>query len=143
VKFTIQAAKSGFFDRQAVIDAADAATRRVLSKFGAFVRRRAKSSIRRRKKTSEPGRPPSSHVGLLRNLIYFSFDREKSSVVIGPVLINSPTGAPETLEYGGEAEYPGPKGTTKRVAIEPRPFMGPAFDAEEPKLAAMWADSIR
>ena len=37
--------KRMFFDRQAVISKVDAATRRVLSKFGAFVRRSAKSSI--------------------------------------------------------------------------------------------------
>lgn len=41
-----------FFDRQAVISRLDRMERRVLSKFGAFVRRRARSSVRRpRRKT--------------------------------------------------------------------------------------------
>lgn len=38
---------SGFFDREAVLNALDRKTRRALSRFGAFVRTRAKSSIRR------------------------------------------------------------------------------------------------
>jgi hypothetical protein len=140
---TLEMAKSSFFDRQQVIDATDAATHRVLSKFGAFVRRRAKSSIRKRKRASEPGKPPSSHTGLLRDMIFFSFDREANSVVIGPTLINSPTGAPEILEYGGEAVVSRPNGMKVRIYIQPRPYMGPAIDAEKSKLPAMWADSIR
>lgn len=60
----LEAAKGNFFDRKAVLAAVDKATLRVLSKFGAFVRRRAKSSIRKRKKASPPGQPPSSHSGL-------------------------------------------------------------------------------
>jgi len=55
-----------FFDRQAVISKVDAATRRVLSRFGAFVRQRAKSSIRKRRNPAPPGSPPSSHTGLLK-----------------------------------------------------------------------------
>src|SRR5690606_6172596 len=49
-----------FFDRKAVTSRVDKATRKVLSRFGAFVRRTARSSIRKRKKTSQPGSPPSS-----------------------------------------------------------------------------------
>ena len=62
--------KQLFFDRQAVISKVDAATRRVLSKFGAFVRRSAKSSIRKLKKPAPPGHPPSSHTGLLKKFIF-------------------------------------------------------------------------
>lgn len=151
---TIQAAKNNFFDRKVVIDAVDRATLRVLSKFGAFVRRRAKSSIRKRKKASKPGQPPSSHVGLLKDLIFFAWDSSAKQVVIGPTLINRPTGAPETLEYGGDAELPtsqfrtrGGKvrfeRTTKRIHIQPRPYMNPALQAELPGLPAMWANSVR
>jgi hypothetical protein len=48
---TFQAAKQGFFDRAKVKNAVDAGTRRVLSRFGAFVRTRARTSIRKRKGT--------------------------------------------------------------------------------------------
>ncbi len=57
--------KRMFFDRKRVVDATDRATRRVLSKFGAFVRQTARRSIRRRRSVSQPGQPPSSHTGLL------------------------------------------------------------------------------
>lgn len=139
----VDAAKKGFFDRAVVIEAVDRATLRVLSKFGAFVRTRARTSIRKRKGSSEAGKPPYSHVGLLRNLIFFAYDLDRRSVVIGPTLINSPTGAPETLEYGGEAEVPDRKQGARSVQIKPRPYMGPALDAELPGLPAMWQDSVR
>jgi hypothetical protein len=59
---TFQAAKGSFFDRAKVKNAVDAGTRRVLSRFGAFVRTRARTSIRKRKGTSPPGGPPHAHV---------------------------------------------------------------------------------
>jgi len=62
---TIDQAKGMFFDRKAVTSAVDRTERRVLSRFGAFVRRGAKSSIRKRKRAAEAGMPPSSHTGLL------------------------------------------------------------------------------
>lgn len=138
-----KAAKEGFFDRAKVLNAVDAATRRVLSRFGAFVRTRARTSIRKRKGTSAPGGPPYSHVGLLRNLIFFAWDDSSKKVVIGPVLINKPTGAPENLEYGGTADVPAGRGKTRRAKIEPRPYMGPALQKELPGLPAMWANSVR
>ena len=151
---TLKAAKNNFFDRAVVINAVDRATLRVLSKFGAFVRTRAESSIRKRKKASLAGDPPSSHVGLLKALIFFSFDQGSRSVVIGPTLINRPTGAPEVLEYGGDTtvtDYQfrrrGGKNVreakTRRIHVKARPYMNPAFQAELPGLPAMWANSVR
>lgn len=140
---SFKAAQQGFFDRAKVINAVNRAARRNLSRFGAFVRTRAKTSIRKRQGPSAPGKPPHSHVGLLRNLIFFAWDSARRAVVIGPVLISNPTGAPENLEYGGEADMPIGKGKTKRVTIKRRAYMGPAFDAEKPGLMAMWADSVR
>jgi hypothetical protein len=93
-----------FFDRQAVLSALGRAKARVLSRAGAFIQRRAKSSIRKRKRASRPGEPPSSHVGTLRNLIYFGFDTTSRSVVVGPTPLGAVGTVPPTLEYGG----PGP-----------------------------------
>lgn len=154
---TIRAARSNFFDRESVIAAAGAAQVRVLSKFGAFVRTRAKSSIRKRKKSSKPGQPPSSHLGLLKQFIFFSYDREAESVVIGPALINRSTNAPETLEHGGDTTIEVHRFVSgakygnrvryltqqKPIHVKARPFMGPALKAELPGLPALWRNSIR
>jgi len=92
-----------FFDSREVTRHIDKATRRVLSRFGAYVRANAKQSIRKRKKASRPGKPPSSHTGLLKRFIFFAYDRDARSVVIGPErLPGSRYGeAPSVLEYGG------------------------------------------
>jgi len=136
--------KRMFFDRQAVISKVDAATRRVLSKFGAFVRRSAKSSIRKRKKAAPPGQPPSSHTGLLKKFIFFGYDADRRSVVIGPTRLNQKGRgeAPPLLEYGGKATLVR-RGKKKRVTYQARPYMGPAFEKEKPQLPAMWRGSVR
>jgi hypothetical protein len=133
-----------FFDSKAVARKVDTATRRVLSRFGAFVRRTARSSIRKRKRTSQPGSPPSSHTGLLKKFIFFGYEPARKSVVIGPVRLsqNGRGEAPHLLEYGGTGTVER-KGKRRRAKVRARPFMGPAFEKEEPKLAAMWRDSIK
>ncbi len=138
----INQAKGLFFDRSAVTNAADRAERRVLSRFGAFVRRGARSSIRRRKSVSQPGSPPSSHTGLLKRNIFFIYERQRSNVVIGPILLNKGTDAPAILEHGGAVTRRRRKKRV-RMTYRPRPFMGPAFERETPKLPQMWRDSIR
>jgi len=136
--------KQLFFDRQAVISKVDAATRRVLSKFGAFVRRSAKSSIRKRKKAAPPGQPPSSHTGLLKKFIFFGYDAARQSVVIGPTRLNQKGRgeAPPLLEYGGKTTLKR-GGKKRRVTYQARPYMGPAFEKEKPQLPAMWRGSVR
>lgn len=153
--------KGSFFDAQKVLDATDNAERKVLSKFGAFVRRTARTSIRKHAKpsqasiekairkgkrpkrtTSRPGKPPYDHTGLLKRNIFFAYERSRHSVVIGPVALNQRSGVPELLEYGGRAMRK-IKGKMKRVTYKPRPFMGPAMARNLPALPAMWADSIK
>ncbi len=136
-----------FFDRGAVMSALDKTTRRVFARFGAFVRRRAKSSIRKRKRTSAPGQPPSSHTGLLKKFIFFSYDREAQSVVIGPERLNQKSGdAPPALEYGGTSRVTegGRRGRRTRIIhVRERPYMGPAFEHEQREsLPKMWRDSV-
>ena len=135
--------KQMFFDRKAVTSAVDRGTRRVLSKFGAYVRTTARHSIRKRKAVSEPGSPPSSHVGLLRKLIYFGYDGSRKSVVIGPTPLHGTAEAPPLLEYGGKARRRARKGGVVAATYRARPFMGPAFEAEKPKLPTLWAGSVR
>jgi hypothetical protein len=132
-----------FFDRQAVLSKVDAATRRVLSKFGAFVRRAAKSSIRSRKKPSAPGTPPSSHTGLLKRLIFFGYDPGRRSVVIGPAPLRSTVEAPPLLEYGGRARRRGRGGKSVTATYKARPYMGPAFQKELKGLPPLWQNTIK
>lgn len=129
-----------FFDKKAVTSKTDRATRKVLSRFGAFVRRTAKSSIRKRKSVAPPGSPPSSHIGLLKKFIFFGYEPVQRSVVIGPVRLSQKGRgeAPALLEHGGTGKV-----QKKSVRYKPRPYMGPAFDKEQPKLPAMWRDSVK
>src|SRR5574343_208374 len=115
--------KDMFFDRQKVIDEVSAENRRKLSKAGAFVRTRARSKLRRRKKASAPGQPPSVHSRDSRatlKFILFGLSEDKQSVVIGPVGLpsmrlrdSSASTIPELMEQGGtsvvddkRAKYP-------------------------------------
>lgn len=139
--FTIEVAKKLFFDRAAVTDPFTKGERRVLSKFGAYVRQRARTSIRKRKGTSPPGSPPFSHVGTLRNGILFARDDDRRSVVIGPVPYGRGV-APNLLEYGGTGTV-GPKGKPRTATYAPRPYMRPAFAAELPAVPKMFKDMIR
>jgi len=137
-----------FFDAPAVAKAVDRSTRKALSRFGAYVRRTMKSSIRKRKRTANPGEPPSSHTGLLKKFVFFAFDPQDRSVVIGPERLNAKIGnAPEVLEYGGTntvATYRRGKIAGKRtVRIKPHPYARPALAKESPKLPEMWRDSVR
>ena len=95
--------KECFFDRPKVVAAMDAATRAVLTQFGAYVRTDARHSMPYRLKRSAPGQPPSSHKGTLRDNIFFAFDPAAHSVVIGPVPLGKGT-APGVLEHGGWAQ---------------------------------------
>lgn len=143
-------AKAFFFDKKAVTDALDPGVRRALSKLGAFTRQRARSSLRYSKKTAAPGQPPSVHrttkysrvsrskktgqekrqpASPLRELIFFAYDPQTKSVVTGPVLGGSESGAPERLEYGR--------------GVSPHPFMAPAGAAALGELPAEFRDLIR
>jgi hypothetical protein len=136
-----------FFDTDRVKRAADTATRKNLSKAGAFIRTTAKHSIRQRKKPSPPGQPPSSHSGLLRRFIFFGYDAKRQTVVVGPMRLNQKIGtAPEALEHGGTSEVvEGLRGKRRkrRVKIRARPFMGPAMEKELPKFPSLWANSVK
>ena len=136
--------KQLFFDRKDVQRKVQSTTRKVLSRFGAFVRRTARSSIRKRKRASKPGSPPSSHTGLLKRFIFFGYDRSQASVVIGPQRLSKKGKgqAPRLLEYGGSYRIKR-RGKRKQVRMTARPFMGPAFAKEKPKLPQMWKNSVK
>ena len=110
--------KGSFFDSAKVKKSLDAGTRKALSKCGAYVRTKSKSSLRYRKKASGPGQPPSVHrdgsftrenkktgvrraVSPLKELIFFAWDARTRSVAVGPVAFARKSGTPRVLEQGG------------------------------------------
>jgi len=136
-----------FFKPSIVQRKKDRATKRVMTRFGAFVRVSARSSIRKRKKSAAPGKPPSSHVGSLRRLILFGYDASRRSVVVGPLPFTALTkDQPRTLEQGGGSQvvtFRNRKKERKRVFVKARPFMGPALQRELPQLPRLWRDAVR
>lgn len=160
LQLSFSAAKESFFDRKSVLSQMTVKERQVLSRMGAFVRTRARTSIRKRKATSAPGQAPSSHTGHLRNKIFFAWDPATRSVVIGPTPLSMQPITPRLLEEGGaislnqQQQHPGAPWRTvlsqrsrrageaqriARVRIAPRPYMGPALRAELPRLPALFS----
>ena len=155
--------KESFFDSAKVMAKVNAGKRKVLSKMGAFVRTRARSSMRKRKRSAAAGAPPSVHAGQLKNLLFFSWDDRTESVVIGTVPLSGDAVVPGLMERGGEltipAIAPGGKRATasqaaafkrmiasgaiarpertarKTVKYQAHPFMQPALEAERPRFA--------
>jgi hypothetical protein len=144
---TIEALKANFFDPDKVIKAVDKAMYRKLSRFGAFVRTRSRSSIRKRKAVSEPGTPPTNRTGLLKKFIYFAYDEQTKTVIIGPAAFREGASVPELLEYGGRgtvSKYIRRRGQDLVQGIwKPRPYMRPAYDEELPAFLATLKDSVK
>src|SRR5438105_12168311 len=99
-----------FFDRKKVIDWMDKKSRAAMSRAGAYIRTIARSSMRRRKKSSPAGQPPSAHTDPGLKKIIFAYDPERKTVVIGPVGFTGhnvigggvkPGVVPQTMEFGG------------------------------------------
>ncbi len=154
--------KALFFDSAAVKGLVDAKTRVALSRFGSFTRRTAKGLLRYSKGSSPAGVPPKVHrtlrrtktnrkgevktqsVSPLREFIFFSYDPERKSVVIGPVPLGGKAGpaALDAIEHGGtspvEIRRNGAK-VTILWRVEARPFMAPAFAKELPNAPKLWA----
>lgn len=130
-----------WFDSAAVLRRLDAAKRRELSRFGYLVMRNARESIRKRKRNSRPGQPPSNRTGLLKSFIFYAYNPDSRSVVIGPAKLPAARdNVPELLEYGGITAG---RRMRRPVRIRPRPYMEPAFDRQVEKRAAeMWRNSL-
>lgn len=127
--------KNWFFSADAVKRSVDQVTRKALSRFGAFVRQGARGSIQESNTISSPGNPPHSHVGAQRRSInrrrkaqgvapvkgglqgikdiWFAYEPQAQSVIVGPVkynIVSFRTGTsevlhgtvPSVLEFGGQ-----------------------------------------
>lgn len=96
---------------KALQDAFDRDAKVFLNRAGAYLRRTAKNSIRKRKFASAPGTPPSSHTGALKNNIVYEVHRSYRRVDIFPrELPRKIKHQPETLEHGGHSpSYKNPR----------------------------------
>lgn len=139
-----------FFDRAAVIAAVSRGRLRALNRIGGYLRTTAKRSIRKRKGTSPPGKPPYSHTGLLRDHMYYSYDPTRDTVLIGPALLTSRSPdsepiagtVPQVLERGGRVRVRDKKSRT--ITIRARPYMAPALETarQADALSEFWKDVV-
>lgn len=157
-----------FFDRAKVIKAMDRASRRALSRAGAYIRTTARSSIKTRKygTSAPPGSPPFDHTGFALQrenkrrkrigqakvvrkktafnqglrAILFGYDDASKSVVIGPLRFgNAGTSTvPNIQEFGGQTR----NARRKPITVKPHPFMAPALKKEIPNLPQRWRSSV-
>lgn len=190
MKFRINQAKGMFFDRDAVLDAIDAAQAKVLPKAGGKIRTVATRSMRPAKQKSKgdltdaerktfdramkrfnagkstikpkrplvasnPGEPPRTRIGLIRKHLFFAYDLESKSLVVGPALLNKSSGAPGVLESGGATkgftfrtitlddgtQLVARKETTVKVAA--RPYMKPALENQQAVITQLFRDSVK
>lgn len=149
-----------FFDRKRVMRSVDKERRKRLSKAGAFVRRGARSKIKkpgvrrvRRRGSgfdptiSKPGRPPRTHVKGKRSirLILFAWNAASESVIVGPVRFSNKLGVnvPRVLEKGGRSRFQQKSGDIAQSFVQPRPVMGPTLEEEAPKFPDLFRDSVR
>ena len=133
-----------FFDGNRIIRPVERANRSALMRAGAFIRRRARSSMRKRKKISEPGKPPSSHTGRLKGLILFGYSATTETVIVGPRRTGDRDQAGETLEFGRTVTRRRGR-RRRRMRYRVRPFMGPALEKEieAGSFPKLWANSVR
>ena len=163
--------KDFFFDRQAVIERMSRANHRALVKAGAFIRRRARSSLRRRRRVSPAGSPPSVHsqdpIATLKNIL-FAYEPHSQSLIVGPVKLNqravlgpelTDATVPQIHEFGANVKVrevqrgskwlsgvrhvrPGEAVRVRTAKYAPRPFMGPALEAEKENIPDAWVGTL-
>lgn len=163
---TIKESKKFFFDEAKIRRSVRKAQQeqRALRRAGAFIRRTARSSMRKVKKrttVSSPGQPPRSHSSEpnLRTIFYI-YDPQTTSMVVGPPLLPSSKNSRDSLPVPGLHEHGGTAHRTvyadasnrpakfrkkKRAAIRlaKRPFMLPALEQNADKIPPLWRDSVR
>ena len=97
------------FSGTKIVRAANGGFVQGLRKLGAFVTRRAQTSMRYRNKPSKPGEPPSAHKGTIRKLIFWAVEDAANTLVAGPIESPKPTYAPMVLEHGGTTQIKNPR----------------------------------
>lgn len=118
VDLSVKDMKATFFDRAAITDKVEKAILRGHAQAGAYVRTVARRSMRKRKKASPPGQPPSVHKGGLKDLLFFGYDAARKTTVVGPVkfsAVRTKTQLATSLPVPGQQEHGGTSTMLKKV----------------------------
>jgi hypothetical protein len=112
--------KRQFFEIDKITKQVKRAKDRRLNQVGGYIRKTARSLLKRAEGSSKPGRPPHIHSGKrgakgadagLKFILYGK--RREGSIIVGPVGFNRPLeingvittgGVPDLMEHGGEAK---------------------------------------
>lgn len=151
---SFQEIKAGFFDKNLVLRGVEKFHAKVQARFGSYTRAVMRNSLKYKKGASPVGKPPHVHrseaftrekknkktgavarqqTSPLRELIFFSRDPERNSVVIGPLPFGKRGAA--TLERGGTATIRDRlTGQPRTVTIAPRPYARPAGEEASARL---------
>jgi hypothetical protein len=121
------------FNSLLVVRKANDGSIQALGHAAAAIRLTARRSIRRSDKYSDPGTPPHTRRGQLREAILYAVEKDMLDAVIGPTYDAVGTSG-SAHEFGGR--YRGDN-------YPPRPFMGPALEAIRPRLPSFWEGSVK
>ena len=120
------------FDGDGLVARIARASRDILRRAGAYVRRVAQRKVTTSPKPSQPGQPPHSRKGLLKRSILFGSDGD-TSVLVGPGF-NLVGPSMSAHEFGGKF---------RRERYPKRPLMGPSLRESAPHLAKMWSGAVK
>lgn len=115
-----------------VTEATRKTTVNALFKTSFAISKDAKASIENAPGASQPGTPPHSRRGLLRNAIRYDVDKQNLTAVIGPV-------ASKVGQAGSAMEHGGPY---KGQEYPARPFMEPAIERNIATFAGSFTGGI-
>ncbi len=108
-------AKNFTWDTKAVIKAAGRVKAEALRMTAKDIRSTAKRSMKDRKDfrdSAAPGAAPNAHLGILKKSIYFAWDENRQSAVVGPVKYEGRSDGAIALEEGGRRRI------TTKVPVE-------------------------
>ena len=121
------------FDEDGLVARIARASRDILRRAGAYVRRVAQRKVVTSPKPSLPGQSPHSRRGLLKRGILFGVERDGKSVLVGP-----------GFRFVGESMSAHEFGGKYRKERYPkRPLMGPSLKESVPHLARMWDGAVK
>lgn len=132
-----------FFDSALVKSRVNAGVRKVLSKFGGLVRIDDRASMPDKAAGTQPaGHAPRKIKRTLWRSIFYSFDPQRNSVVIGAIpLPGGYADGAAALEEGGDVTE-NLHGHNVPMHISPHPHTHPAFERQKEKLPNLWANSV-
>ena len=120
------------------------ASTRTLYQSAGYVRKVARSKIRRRRKSSRPGQPPSDH-GFLKRSLNFRVLATRGFAVVGYEQRGNPA-IPRALERGGvttaRRTFSGHRQMVRQRVLA-RPVLGPSLRESSNKLRQITFENLR